>query len=126
MHRPIVPPRPRLLAASLACAVALACPVRAHAGAADSTRTLPPARIRAWQCGLLRDDRLRHASLSCALAAGGGLVTRRPVAAAGATIAIGVFKECVDARRTRFDPVDLAADVLGAAVGASVARAGGR
>lgn len=68
--------------------------------------------------GLLRADRLQHASLSFTLAASAGLGGRSRAEAFGFTLALGLAKELHDGRSGRFDPVDLAADVLGAALGA--------
>ena len=94
--------------------------------APDSLPPLPPARVRAWQTGVLRPDRLQHATLSCALAAGIGLACRDARAGAAGAFALGVLKEYWDARRDTFDPADLAADAIGATLGASVAVAGRR
>ena len=87
-------------------------------GAAPAPHAIPPARVRAWQTGLLRADRLQHASLSFTLAAGAGLAGRTRTQAFGFTLALGVAKELHDGRRGRFDVVDLAADAAGAALGA--------
>lgn len=95
----------------------------AQAVPADSTAVYPPPHVRAWQVGLVRPDRLQHASLSFTLAAGAALATRRPVASFAVTLAFGLAKELWDARGGEFDPVDLAADAAGAALG--VAAAGG-
>ena len=95
----------------------------AGAPADSSASHRPTPVVRAWQMGLARPDRLRHASLSLALAAGIGVASNRPRAGIAAAVVLGVIKESWDARGDRFDPVDLAADVLGAAIGGSVARA---
>lgn len=115
------------LAATIALAFALGCCARpcVARAAADSLAAAPAARVRAWQCGLLRADRLQHASLSFTLAAGAGVAGARALPAFGGTLALGLAKELLDARRTRFDPADLAADLAGAALGASVARSAG-
>ncbi len=116
--------RPRPLATTLLLALALATarPARAQAPADSSATptapTRPAPRVRAWQVGLLRADRLQHASLSFTLAAGIGLAGRPRAEALGITLALGVLKELRDARSDRFDPADLAADATGAALGA--------
>jgi len=94
---------------------------RAHAAAAPDSLAFPPPRVRAWQLGLARPDRLQHASLSFALAAGTGIATRDRAAAFGATLCVGVLKEVWDSRRDRFDVVDLTADLAGATLGALAA-----
>ena len=98
-------------------------PSIAHAGAGDDSLRVPAARIRAWQVGLTRPDRLQHASLSFTLAAGAGLAggTRRE--AFLLTLGLGTVKELRDRHHGGFDPVDLTAGAIGAALGA---RAGGR
>lgn len=112
---------PRLvMVAAISSLCALAAPsARAESAAADSVRAFPPPRVRAWQTGLLKPDRLQHASLSFTLAAGATLAGAKPVSAFAGTLAIGLAKELWDARSTRFDAVDLAADAFGAALGAS-------
>jgi len=91
--------------------------------AAESAPAFPEPRVRQWQTGLLRADRLQHASLSLTTSLSIGLATREPVAGAGGVMALGILKELWDMRRTRFDPVDLAADGLGAGIGAVLTRA---
>ena len=118
------------LPAALALALAIA-PAPAHAGApaaarADSALAFPDARVRGWQLGVTRADRLQHASLAFTLAAGATLASRRPLESFAGTLALGLAKELWDARITTFDPADLAADAAGAALGASAAGAGGR
>lgn len=94
---------------------------RARAAPADSLPAYPPPRVRAWQVGPARADRLRHASLSFALAAGGTIASRRPATAFATVLAIGLAKECWDARTSGFDAGDLAAGAAGAALGAAAA-----
>lgn len=101
---------------------ALAAPREAPAAAADSTTAYPPPRVRAWQVGLVRADRLQHASLSFTLAAGATLVSRRPGASFAGALALGLAKELWDRRAGRFDATDFAADAAGAALGAAAAR----
>lgn len=118
-----LPPAPAPQAA-IACAwLCLSLSGPAHAAAvSDSLAAFPPPRVRTWQTGLARPDRLQHASLSATLAAGATAAGARPLAAFAGTLALGLLKECWDARATRFDAVDLAADAAGAACGASAAR----
>ena len=111
--------------------LALAAPALAQvpppgAPAADSLVAPPPD---AW----FGNDKAKHAGLSFALAAGGGLALRHGMDArrgdavafaAGVTLALGVTKEVADARRPRsplFSWRDLVADAVGAALGAVVA-----
>lgn len=106
----------------LAGLLAAAAPAARAAGApADSAAAYPPPRVRAWQVGLARADRLQHASLSFTLAAGAAVASRQPGAAFAGALALGLAKEAWDARRGGFDPVDLAADAAGAALGAAAA-----
>ena len=93
-------------------------PATAYARPGDDSLRGPAARIRAWQVGLARPDRLQHASLSFTLAAGAGLAggTRRE--AFLLTLGLGTVKELRDRRHGGFDPVDLTAGAIGAALGA--------
>ena len=86
---------------------------------ADDRPGFPPPRVRAWQTGLLRPDRLQHASLALSSGLSIGLLTQEPAAAAGSAMAIGLLKELWDMRRSRFDVVDLAADGIGAGLSAA-------
>jgi hypothetical protein len=76
--------------------------------------------VRAWQTGLLRPDRLQHASLSWTLGLAIGIATRRPAAVLGGVAAVGLAKEVADRKGTGFDPVDLAADLIGGTAAALV------
>ncbi len=76
--------------------------------------------MRAWQTGLLRSDRLEHASLALTLGLGVGTATRRPGAAIAVPAVLGLAKEILDARHSEFDVVDLAADLVGAAAAGGV------
>jgi hypothetical protein len=76
--------------------------------------TLPSPRVRAWQTGLLRADRLQHMSFALASGLSVGLLTREPVAALSGAMVLGVIKEVWDIRTTGFDLVDLGADAVGA------------
>ena len=96
-------------------------PTRA-AAPPDSLPEPPTARVRAWQTGLLAPDRLQHGSLSLTHGVGAGMAGARPLHAFLGTSALGIAKEWRDHQRTRFDPVDLAADVIGAAIGSLLAR----
>jgi len=82
----------------------------------DTLVSFPPPRVRAWQVGLVRGDRLEHASLSFALASAFIIVTRNRAAGAATAFAFGLGKELYDGRTTFFDPVDLAADAVGVAL----------
>ena len=79
----------------------------------DSIVAFPSPRVRAWQVGLVRGDRLEHASLSFALTSALIIATRNRPASAATALAFGVGKELWDRRTSRFDPVDLAADAVG-------------
>jgi len=84
--------------------------------------TPPPAMVRAWQVGMLRPDRLQHTSTSFAIAVGSGIATEDRASAFAISLGIGLLKECWDARRGRFDLVDLGADATGALLGALTTR----
>jgi len=85
-----------------------------RASAPDSiVVSFPPPRVRAWQVGLVRGDRMEHASLSFALTSALIIVTRNRAASAATALAFGVGKELWDQRTSRFDPVDLTADAVG-------------
>jgi hypothetical protein len=107
--------------AVLVVVLVLTVPARAQEPGAtppDSVSASPPfpsERARGWQTGLVRADRLQHASLSFAIGCGAGLVTERPAAGAAIALSLGVAKELVD---DRFDRGDLLADALGAALAA--------
>ncbi len=92
------------------------------ASAAAAGPGLPPASVRRWQTGLLRPDRLQHASASFALAAGGGIASERKATAFTFAFTVGLAKECWDARRGHFDTLDLAADAAGSLLGALTTR----
>lgn len=86
----------------------------ASGGAApDSLAAFPPPRVRAWQVGLVRPDRLEHAGLSFTLAAAFTLALEDRAAAAGVTFALGVGKEWWDSRHSRAEALDLVADAVG-------------
>lgn len=76
----------------------------------------PPARVRAWQTGLVRPDRLEHASLAFSGGLAAGLLSRRPAVALASSLALALAKELWDARHGSFDRGDLAAGLAGAAL----------
>src|SRR5262249_60481704 len=78
-------------------------------------------RLRGWG-SLVAPDKLEHASLSFTAGLIAGIGTREPGVALGASFTLGIGKELWDRRRTFFDPVDLAADLLGAAAAAALTR----
>jgi hypothetical protein len=86
----------------------------------------PPARVRAWQVGLVRADRLQHLSLSFAITSALIILTRDPGVAAGTSLTLGLAKELWDRRGSSgFDPIDLAADATGTGLAVVLVRAGG-
>ncbi len=97
-----------------------AMPADSSAAFADSLATTAGPRVRAWQVGLLRPDRLQHASLSFTIAAGANVTMRRPATAFAFTLSLGLVKEIWDSRHDSFDATDFAADVVGAWLGVSV------
>jgi hypothetical protein len=102
-------------------AFALAGLVRVPCAAAAADSLAVAARVRAVQLGLLRADRLQHGSLSFTLAAGAGLAGARRAPAFAGVLGVGVLKELRDRRGSGFDRIDLAADAIGAALGALAA-----
>ncbi|MCE9627181.1 MAG: hypothetical protein K8R56_04595 [Candidatus Eisenbacteria bacterium] len=99
------------------------------AAAADSLHTqaaFPAPQVRAWQVGLLRPDRLEHASLSFTLAGALLIATRDRPAAGAVTLAAGLGKELWDRRGpSGFDGIDLVADATGIALALTLIRARG-
>ena len=79
--------------------------------------------VREWQTGVFAADKLAHASLAFTSGLAIGMLSREPAAALGGALALGFAKELWDARRTRFDPGDLAADAVGASLAAVATRA---
>lgn len=102
------------MTARLALLIVALAPATARADSL-SVLPLPPPAVRAWQTGLLRADRLQHASLAWTLGLGVGLASREPVVAAAAPAALGLAKEIADTRGPGFDRLDLLADLVGAA-----------
>lgn len=96
----------------------IAAQVAAEAPAA-SAGALPAAERRGWQTGLLRPDRLQHASLAMTSGLMIGTTTREPVWAATGAMTLGLAKEFMDIGGTGFDPVDLVADLIGALASAA-------
>jgi hypothetical protein len=91
---------------------------------ADSLAAFPSPRVRAWQVGLARPDRLEHAGLSFTLAAALTLAFQDRAAAAGVTLALGAGKEWWDSRHSHAEALDLVADAVG--VGLAVVLIRGR
>jgi hypothetical protein len=115
------PVRPRAFRAAVCLALALSTGV-APARAADEAPPLPDSRWRAFQTGVLRADRLQHASLAFTLGLGAGIAGREPAGAFAAAAGLGLVKELVDRRADRFDWGDLAADFAGAGLAALATR----
>ena len=89
---------------------------------AGQAGAMEAATVRAWQTGVLAPDKLEHLSLSFTTGLAIGVGSRRPAAAAAGALTLGLAKELYDRRHTRFDPGDLAADALGAALAALATR----
>lgn len=102
---------------------------RAATAGADSTQVqaaFPAPQVRAWQVGLLRPDRLEHASLSFALAGALVLASRDHRTAGAITLAAGVGKELWDRKGpSGIDGIDLVADATGIALALTLIRARG-
>lgn len=81
--------------------------------APDSLAAFPPPRVRAWQVGVLRPDRLEHAGLSFTLGAAFTLAFRDRLPAAVLTLALGAGKEYWDSRHSKAEALDLVADAAG-------------
>jgi len=109
----------RAQAGLLALAVSLS-PLSARAG--DIDPPLPPSRWHSWQTGVLRADRLQHASLTFSAGLAGGLATQRVGTVIGIGAVLGIGKELLDMRTTHFDWGDLAADATGAGLAALITR----
>ena len=113
--RTLRPPRAaRAAAVAGIVAGSLAFVAAAGRAAEDPERELPSPEVRAWQTGLLRPDRLEHASLAFTIGLGTGLATKKPAVAFAVPAVLGLGKEIADRRGTGFDLVDLAADLIGA------------
>lgn len=117
------------LVIALSCAAnvprALAASSPASADSAAHAIAFPSPADRRWQTGFVRRDRLQHASLSFVLAGACRTAGRPRGETFACTLSLGVLKELRDARRSKFDCVDLAADALGAALGAALPGANG-
>ena len=87
----------------------------ADAAATPAAPAFPTSEARVWQMGLMRSDRLQHATFSFSAGLMIGLTSEEPVAAATGAMAFGLAKELWDARTGRFDVLDLVADAFGAA-----------
>ena len=88
----------------------------------DSLATFPTPRVRAWQMGPLRPDRMEHASLSFALASAFTVALRDRAGSAALTLALGAGKELWDSRHGGADLADLAADAVGIGLSLLVIR----
>jgi hypothetical protein len=106
--------RPAGIVLAAGLALCLAGAARAQT-AADSVRVAPVDlhADHAWQSGPLAPDKLQHFSLAFSLGLAFGIMSGEPAAAGGAAV-LAVGKEVADARRTRFDGMDLAAGLVGA------------
>ncbi|MBI5168910.1 MAG: hypothetical protein HZA61_05455 [Candidatus Eisenbacteria bacterium] len=116
----MLPIRPWVLAALLGAGASSSAWAGTEGPRPDSTIAFPSAADRRWQTGLVRRDRLQHASLSFVLAGAARTAGRPRGEAFALSLSAGVLKEVRDARHDRFDLVDLAADALGAALGAAL------
>jgi hypothetical protein len=103
-----------------ATAGALGVPLLDLAAVAAETNAAPHAEQRGWQTGLLRTDRLQHASLALTSGLMIGVTTEEPAWAAAGAMTLGLAKEIIDIGDTGFDVTDLVADLIGA-VGAAFA-----
>lgn len=113
---------PRRAAGAALLALACAAAPGAARAADDGAPALPGPRWRAFQTGVLRADRLQHASLAFTIGLGAGVAGREPAGAFAAAAGLGLVKELADARADRFDWVDLAVDVAGAGLAALATR----
>ncbi len=121
---------------SLGLALALSCGVVTTVAAAEAPPAVsapaplpasrapgfPEPRVRAWQLGLARPDRLQHAAFSYTAGLMVGLTSESPAAAAAGAFTLGVAKELWDLHRSGFDVMDLVADAVGAAGAAATTR----
>jgi hypothetical protein len=92
------------------------------APAARAAPAPPDSIARGAPNGMFRADRLQHFTLSLTLGLGSGLASRRPAIAFAVPLGLGLAKETRDRRVTRFDLMDLAADLAGAAAAAVLVR----
>jgi hypothetical protein len=117
--------RPRSARGTLAvgCSIAallLSLPA-GRASAASPADSVATERPRSWPVPAPGADKFQHGTLSLTL--GIGIASRStPLALTGA-IAFGVAKELRDRRHTRFDFLDLAADLAGASLAAGITSA---
>jgi hypothetical protein len=86
-----------------------------HAEPVSPEPGFPTARVRVWQMGLLRGDRLQHATFAFTAGLMSGLSSREPIAAAATALSLGLAKEIWDGRNGHFDGLDLLAGATGAA-----------
>jgi hypothetical protein len=80
----------------------------------------PDPEVRSWQIGILRPDRLQHATLGFTAGSLLGLPSRSAEAALIGTVSISLAKELWDSRTGKFDAVDLLASTLGGAAAAAI------
>jgi hypothetical protein len=121
--------RPRSARGTLAvgCSIAallLSLPA-GRASAASPADSVATERPRSWPVPAPGADKFQHGTLSLTLGIGIGIgIASRstPLALTGA-IAFGVAKELRDRHHTRFDFLDLAADLAGASLAAGITSA---
>ena len=124
--RAAAPAATTLAAPDSAVTVATATPFAAPDSVATARAAIafPLAPVRRWQVGLLRADRLQHASLAMTLGLAAGLITRSPRIAGYGSLSLGLVKELWDMTGSSgFDAVDLVADAAGAGVAVIGTRA---
>ena len=116
-------PRAVALASALLAGASVARAAAAPPPPAAAAVPFPSPEVRAWQTGLLRPDRIQHASLAMTLGLSVGVPSRSPAASFATGFMLGLAKEFWDARHDRFDVWDLVADTGGAAASAAITQA---
>ena len=115
-----------LTLASLAAPGVARAQTAAAAAPLDSLAAFPSPRMRAWQAGFVRPDRMEHFGLSFVLTSALIVATRDRRVATGATLSLLVGKELWDRKSGgAFDPVDLAAGAGGVGLAVVCVRARG-
>ena len=110
--------------AMITLCAAVALPARSgHADGAAPAERLAPVYPRGWPVQAPGADKFQHASLSLTLGLGIGIGSRSARFAFTGAFAFGIAKELRDRRHSRFDPVDLAADLAGATLAAVITAA---